>query len=147
MALDKDGIATIDDAKCIGCGECIAQCSSDAIGFNWDTASAKLQEKMVEHALGVLRGAKGRLCYVLGVVNLTKDCDCLATNPTLVAKDVGFAASSDPVALDQAAMDLVHAVERKTLDKLAYPQLDGSLQLAYAEKLGLGTRKYELVEV
>ena len=147
MVLDDDGVAVIDEARCIGCGECIAQCSSDAVGFNWDTASRKLQEKMVEHALGVIRGAKGRLCYVLGVVNLTKDCDCLSANSPIVAKDVGFAASLDPVALDQASMDLVQAVEKTTLDKLAYTSLDGSVQLAYAEKLGLGTRKYELVEV
>ncbi|MCL2822925.1 MAG: DUF362 domain-containing protein [Polyangiaceae bacterium] len=147
MALDGNQVAVIDDSLCIGCGECIARCSSDAVGFSWDSASQKLQEKMVEHALGVIRGAKNRLCYVLGIVNLTKDCDCIGAGSAIVAKDVGFAVSSDPVAIDQAAMDLVCAVEKKTIDKLAYPAMDANVQLAYAEKLGLGTRNYELIEV
>jgi len=144
---DEEGIAAIDDARCIGCGECIAQCRSDAVGFSWDSASEKLQEKMAEHALGVVTGAKGRLSYVLGLVNLTKDCDCMHSGAPVVARDIGFAVSSDPVALDQTALDLVRAVEHDSLDKLSYPSLDGTIQLAYAEKLGLGSRKYELVEV
>jgi hypothetical protein len=51
------------------------------------------------------------------------------------------------VALDQAALDLVSTATGKSLDRLAWPNLDGTLQLSYAESLGLGSRKYRLVEV
>jgi uncharacterized Fe-S center protein len=54
--------------------------------------------------------------------------------------------STDPVALDQAAMDLIERAAGRRLDQLAFPELDGSTQLAYAENLGLGRRDYELIE-
>lgn len=147
ISQDDEGIAVIDETTCIGCGECIAHCRSDAVGFSWNSASAKMQEKMVEHALGVIRATKGRITYVLGLVNLTKDCDCLSPGSEFVARDIGFAASSDPVALDQAALDLVRSAESKSLAELSYPRLDATVQLAYAEELGLGSRAYDLVEV
>lgn len=139
--------AVLDDAACIGCGECIAQCSSDAIGFRWDSSSRGLQEKMVEHALGVVQALAHRIVYVLGLVDITRDCDCLGKGSDRVAKDIGFALSSDPVALDQAAMDLVVSASGKRIDQLSYPEHDGTIQLAYAEQLGLGSRAYEFVEV
>ncbi|HNZ25124.1 MAG TPA: DUF362 domain-containing protein [Polyangiaceae bacterium] len=144
---DAQGIAAIDDPLCIGCGECIAQCRSDAVRFRWDSASHAMQEKMAEHALGVVRHAKGRLTFLLGLVNLTQDCDCMGCRSPIVARDIGFAVSSDPVALDQAAFELVRAAENQTLDKLSYPLLDGAHQVEYAERLGLGTRRFELIEV
>jgi uncharacterized protein len=143
----KDKKAVLDDVKCIGCGECIAQCRFDAIGFRWDTAPGKLQEKMAEHALGVVRALEGRVVYLLGMVSMTKDCDCLAPGTAVVARDIGFAASTDPVAIDQAAMDLVKKAEGKSLDRIAYPGLDGNVQLSHAELIGLGERKHEIVEV
>jgi len=147
LSEDRQGKAVLDETKCIGCGECIAQCRYDAIGFRWDTAPGKMQEKMAEHALGVMRALEGRVVCLLGIVALTKDCDCLAPGSEIVARDVGFAASLDPVALDQAAMDLVKKAEGKSLGRLAYPKLDENVQLEHAERIGLGGRKYEIVEV
>jgi uncharacterized protein len=143
----QDAKAVLDDDKCIGCGECIAQCRYDAIGFRWDTAPTKVQEKVAEHALGVVRALESRVVCLLGMVSMTKDCDCLAPGTPVVARDIGFAASLDPVALDQAAMDLVKKAEGKSLDRIAYPNLDGNVQLAHAERIGLGSRSYEIVEI
>jgi hypothetical protein len=106
-----------------------------------------MQEKMVEHALGTVRALKGKLLYLLGIVNLTQHCDCWAPGSPRVAEDIGFALSSDPVALDQAALDLVLATTGQRLDRLAWPELDGIVQLSYAERLGLGNRRYDLLEV
>lgn len=147
LTAGKGGEAELDESQCIGCGECIAQCHHGAIGFRWDSASARLQEKMVEHALGAVRALQGNVVYLLGIVSLTKDCDCLSPGSAIVARDVGFAASLDPVALDQASIDLVARSEGKGLDELAYPELDGTIQLAHAEGLGLGSRGYTLVEL
>lgn len=147
LAADAEGKAVLDDATCIGCGECLAQCAYDAIGFRWDGSPTVLQEKMVEHALGAARALKGRYTCLLGIVNLTKHCDCWGAGSERVAKDVGFALSSDPVALDQAALDLVASAAGRPLDRLAWPKLDGSVQLEHAERLGLGRRSYRLLEV
>ncbi|MDM7916549.1 MAG: DUF362 domain-containing protein [Candidatus Eisenbacteria bacterium] len=138
------GPARIDESLCSGCGECLAQCRSGAIGFRWDIGPATMQEKMVEHALGTIRSLDGKLLYLTGIVNVTQHCDCLPSGSPVIASDVGFALSSDPVALDQATVDLVEEVAGTRLDRLAFPHLDGSVQLAYAEQLGLGSREYEL---
>lgn len=147
LTLDSTERARIDDALCSGCGECLAHCRSGAIRFRWDSGSTAMQQKMVEHALGVVRVLQGRLAYLLGIVNLTRHCDCWAPGSERVAPDVGFALSADPVALDQAMLDLVANASGQRLDTLAWPELDGSVQLAYAEDLGLGSRRYELVEL
>ncbi len=147
-ALQQNGGRTIlDEAVCSGCGECLAHCPSDAIGFRWDAGSADMQEKMVEHVAGLMRAVKGRLVCLLGLVNLTQHCDCWAPGSPRVAADVGFALSFDPVALDQAAIDLVRDACGQPLDRLAWPELDGTRQLSYAETLGLGSRRYSLVTV
>lgn len=146
-AMSVNGGARIDDSRCSGCGECLPHCRAGAIGFRWDSASSSMQEKMVEHALGTVRALKGRVICLLGLVNLTQHCDCWAPGSARVAADVGFALSSDPVALDQAALDLVAASAGQPLDRLAWPQLDGEIQLSYAESLGLGSREYRLITV
>jgi uncharacterized Fe-S center protein len=147
LSRDGDGCAQIDESGCSGCGECLALCRCGAIGFRWDSGSAAMQEKMVEHALGTMRAIKGRLICLLGIVDLTQHCDCWAPGSPRVASDVGFALSRDPVALDQAALDLVASVTGTPLDRLAWPNLDGTLQLSYAESMGLGSRSYRLIEV
>lgn len=147
VSIDAEGVADIDDDACIGCGECIAACRVDAMGFNWDSAPAALQEKMVEHAAGVIAALESRITYLVGIVNLTRDCDCMSSGATIVARDIGFAASADPVALDQAVQDLVQKNEGATLNQLSYPSLDGTVQLAYAERMGIGSRTYTLREI
>ncbi len=142
-----DSRARIDEAACTGCGECLTRCACGAIGFRWDTGSAALQEKMVEHALGVAQIFGERVRYLVGIVDVTKHCDCMTPGSERVSPDVGFAMSTDPVALDQAVLDLVADRAGTPLDRLAWPELDGEVQLAYAEDLGLGRREYGLVEI
>jgi uncharacterized protein len=147
LTVDSSGKVRLDEAICTGCGECIAHCRTGAIGFRWDSASAAMQEKMVEHALGVTRVLKGKILCILGIVNLTRHCDCWAPGSDRVAPDVGFALSTDPVALDQAALDLVSSVSGERLDRLAWPELDGLIQLDYAQSLAIGSRTYRLTEI
>jgi uncharacterized protein len=102
---------------------------------------------MVEHALGVTRVIGDHLLYLVGIVDVTRHCDCMTPGSERVAPDIGFAMSTDPVALDQAVLDLVAGRTGTPLDRLAWPDLDGGVQLAYAEELGLGRRRYDLVEI
>jgi uncharacterized Fe-S center protein len=60
--------------------------------------------------------------------------------------DIGIMASSDPVALDQASADIVNARYGGDFWRHLFPEIDWTVQLSYAEELGLGSRKYELIE-
>jgi uncharacterized Fe-S center protein len=153
----KNGKATISQKLCYGCAECFITCKPRAIEIRWDTSSEPLQEKMVEYTVGVLKNKKGKAGYFSFVNNVTKHCDCVSwTDPPFV-KDIGILASKDPVALDKASADLVNRVplnpecEVKAIegkDNLrAANDVDWSHQLKYAEKVGLGTRIYELIEI
>jgi hypothetical protein len=140
-------VTAIDAAKCSGCGECLASCRADAIRFDWRVESRKLQESMAEHALGYCTRMAGRFGFLTFVVHVTKDCDCMGQKQEPVCSDIGVLAGFDPVALDQAALDLVRRRAGKTLEALSYPKLDASWQLAHGEKIGLGTRAYRIVDV
>ena len=93
---------------------------------------------------------KGRPIVYITVMNaLSVGCDCEAKQGDPVMGDLGMAASLDPVANDQAFIDVVLASGDPGAGKLR-KRIDSRLGreiLPYAEKLGLGSRKYELVEV
>jgi uncharacterized Fe-S center protein len=139
--------AHIDPEACIGCGECLASCQIGAVQFQWRMASTGLQERMAEQAAGVARRLEGRVCYLTFVMDVGKDCDCLASDPAeVLIHRAGILASWDPVALDQASLDLVERHLGGPLRARAY-DIDFEPQLRAAEALGLGSRDYRLVEV
>jgi len=137
---------SIDKAKCIGCGECITVCKSDAIKFSWKQSSKVVQEKMAEYSLGVVGDKSGRCVFANHIIHVTKECDCMAKKEAAEIPDLGIAVSEDPVALDAATIDIV---TRRCDYKFDYDKnepLNPWHQLDHAEKIGLGTKKYELVE-
>jgi len=142
---EKEGKARIDTLKCIGCGECFLVCRFDAISFNWGTELNCMQKAMAEHALGVVKDKKAFYLNVL--IGMTTDCDCFAKNQEKVIPDVGIIGSLDPVAVDQAGIDLTIQADQKNLNQLSYPHINGAIQLEHAEKIKLGTREYRLIEV
>ncbi|HNR88156.1 MAG TPA: DUF362 domain-containing protein [Spirochaetota bacterium] len=144
--VERDGKAFILTEKCIGCGECIAVCAFDAVGFEWDQTSEVLQKKMVEHACAICREKKDRIAYVTFLTSMTRDCDCM-TSKTKLIDDIGIVASFDPVAIDTATLDLTARFAGENLSRLSYPQYDPLVQVRHAEKLGMGSMAYELVEV
>jgi uncharacterized Fe-S center protein len=139
--------AVINPEKCIGCGECIAVCSFRAIGLNWQISSEGLQERMAEHALGVLKAKEKKLAFINILCKITKDCDCVGQTQKPVCGDIGALCSFDPVAIDQASCDLIKKYSGKTIEDLGFPHLSGETQLSYGERIGLGSRKYNLIEV
>lgn len=139
--------AVIDPVACIGCGECLASCQIGAVRFQWRMASTGLQERMAEQAAGVARRLEGRIGYLTFVMDVGKDCDCLASDPAdVLIRRAGILASHDPVALDRACLDLIERQLGEPLRRAAY-DIDFEPQLAAAEALGLGSRSYRLVEV
>ena len=145
--LQAEGHVVIDPARCIGCGECLVVCKHGAIKMKWDEDSLRLQEKMAEYAFRVLSHFKDKAVFLNFLIQVTKDCDCMAKNQKPVAADIGIVASLDPVAIDQATADLL-AVRGGGHDPLrAGYDIDWSGQLAHGETIGLGTRTYSLVEL
>jgi uncharacterized Fe-S center protein len=145
--VQAEGHVVIDPARCIGCGECLVVCKFDAIKMKWDADSLRLQEKLAEYAFRVFEHFKGKAGFVNFLLQVTKDCDCMAKNQKRMVEDIGILASLDPVAVDQATADLI--VERgggKDPLRAGY-DIDWSAQLAHGERIGLGTTKYKLVEL
>lgn len=151
--------ARIDSAKCIGCAECIASCRSGAIKIDWTGTAESLQEKMVEYFYGVAINKKEKMGYINIIMDVSPQCDCYPFNNIPIVPNIGFAASLDPVSLDQSSADLVNKQEGIEMSALGShfksgnkfrvlnSNVDWEIQLKYAEKLGLGSRKYELIKV
>ena len=144
--IEKDEKAFIIKERCIGCGECVAICKQDAVGFSWDATSEDLQKRMVEHALGVVRAKQGGVACINFLINMTKDCDCMPSKETFI-DDIGILASFDPVAIDMATLDLTKKYNQENISKLSYPEYDPMIQLNHAEKLGMGSTHYTLIEI
>lgn len=129
--------------RCIGCGECTVICRPGAIEIKYDENAVKLQEKMVEYALGVKEVLGPNLACINLMYGITKNCDCMARGETPVVPDIGIIASMDPVAVDKAALELVG----KNVFKELHPEIDPEAQIRHAEKIRLGLSNYELIEV
>jgi len=155
-----DGTAQFDHDKCIGCSECLSCCPTGVIKVNWSGTSRSVQEKMAETALSVAKHFRTKILHFNFLLNVTPDCDCLKWTDNPVVQDIGILASVDPVAIDQASLDLVTqapGLPDSRLDDpdcigqdkfaLIHPDVDPEAQLEYGEKIGLGQRTYDLTVV
>ncbi len=156
----ESGTARFNLDRCIGCAECLSTCPSKAIRIQWSGSSRSVQEKMSETAHAVIRHFRTKSLHVNFLLNITPECDCLPWTDNPVVPNIGILVSKDPLALDQASLDLVTAapglpdcelpagtpggVEKFTK---IHAQVDPDAQLEYGEKIGLGSRTYELIEV
>jgi uncharacterized Fe-S center protein len=160
LRLADNGKAVIDPERCIGCGECILICPNQAIDAKLDQAVPVFLENMVEYTLGVLKNKTGKCLFLNFITGVSPACDCLPANDAPIVRDIGVVAGSDPVAVDQAAADLVNrepalpgcCLEKNTAageDKFRglYPKVDWEIQLDYAERLGIGNRDYVLKKI
>ena len=156
-----DGRAVINHDKCVGCGRCIGLCNFDAITTPDDGAEKDLCCKMAEYAKAVLDGRPA--FHITVVMDVSPYCDCHGENDTPLIQDVGMFASFDPVALDQACLDAVH--QRAPLPGSAltdaigdgessgdyfhdvFNNTNGVETIIHAEKIGLGSREYEIVTI
>jgi len=137
----------INPDLCIGCASCIAACSYAAMDVDWGSGADAVADKMVEFAYAVLHNKK-KVVFVNVATKITAECDCLAKDDPRIVGDVGIFVSHDPVAVDRACYDLV-CKKAGGIDVFAqaHPGRKNQKQLIYAEKMGLGSREYELVTV
>jgi len=140
-----DDKAEIDKQICIGCGQCLAVCRFDAVNYNWSETYINLQQKVVEHAMGVAETKKGKAIYINFLNRITKDCDCMGGFQK-ITPDIGVLISFDPVAVDAASLDLVEEKSGRKLSQIAH-NVTYKEQIEYAGKIGFGNPDYELIEL
>ena len=107
-------------------------------------------EAMADAAGSVVRLFDGQIVYINVMKNLSVDCDCCAVAEDPCMKDIGILASLDPVAIDQACVDLVYAANDDPGQKHFLERVEsrnGVHTIEAAAALGYGTREYELIEV
>ena len=155
-----DKKAVIDKALCIGCGECLTVCPKKAMRIDWHTEIVPFMERLVEYALGAVSGKPVKTAFLNFLTNVTPDCDCVPWSDAPIVPDIGFLASTDPVALDRACLDLVNAQAAcpdcklehgpdQGEDKFAalWKWTRGDVTFTHGAAVGLGTPQYELVKV
>lgn len=151
----------VNPDTCVGCGRCIGACNFDAIVFKDYTAAENLNRRMAEYTKAVV---DGRPCFHISlVIDVSPHCDCHAENDAPILPNIGMFASFDPLALDQACVDA--CLNSKPLpnsllsDNLASenfhdhhdhfinttPESEWKTCLEHSEKIGLGSREYELI--
>lgn len=159
-----DKKATIDHDKCVGCGRCIGVCHFDAIAAAWDASNDVLNKKMAEYTWAVLHGRPH--FHISLVIDVSPNCDCHAENDVPSIPDIGMFASFDPVALDMACADMAnqapvisgsylaeqlqkqdHPAEGQDHFCAAHPETNWISCVDHAEKIGIGTKCYEFIEV
>lgn len=144
---EREGVSYIARETCIGCGECIAVCRYGAVKFDFAIESAVLQKSMAEHAAGVVRHFGPKAVYVNVLVDMTRNCDCLNKRQKKEVPDIGVLASTDIVAIDQATVDITARAHGSSLAEKFHPSLDPAIQITHAEKVGMGSRSYQLQEI
>jgi len=144
----EGGKAKFDYSSCIGCGECIALCPESALRILWETDAEAFQEKVAETASVVYNVIRGRVIFFNFLLSVMPFCDCMPKDGEPIVPDIGILASSDPVALDWASAELVNSGSAGT-DRIsaANPGIPWWIHIEYAEKLGVGTRDYEIIEL
>lgn len=114
----------------------------------WGGDTSAFQECMAEAAKSVMDATNGNMLFVNVMNHLSVDCDCDSHPAPAKMADIGILASADPVALDQACVDLVYSSDDDSADLIKrIESLGGEHVLEHAEKIGLGSRGYRLVEV
>lgn len=116
----------------------------------WTADHDSFLESMADAALSIVNYFKGNILYVNVMKNLSVDCDCCAVAEDPCMKDIGILVSDDPVAIDQACVDLVYAAKDDPGQKHFLERVEsrnGVHTIEAAAALGFGTREYELIEV
>ena len=154
---------SVDTDNCMGCGRCLGACSFDAIYFENDNVQAALNCRMAEYTKAVVDGRPQ--FHISLVVDVSPNCDCHGENDVPILPNLGMFVSTDPLALDQACVDACLSADPIPGGQLAQhladprfrdhhdhfinstPESEWRSCLEHAEKIGLGSRSYELIEL
>ncbi len=139
------GKAKINPEKCIGCAMCIAVCANGAVQVPWRGRTAEeLQRKIAEYSKAVLSLFPGAI-FLSALKNITEECDCMHEAQKPMMEDIGFLYSDDIVAIDKTGLDLAEKYSDGKFGKIN--SVEKKKQIEFAENLGLGNSRYELLEL
>lgn len=151
--------ASIDQGKCVGCGRCVGVCPKDAVQPDYDASNDVLNCKIAEYTKAV---CQNRPCFHISIIcDVSPNCDCHAENDIPIIPDVGMLASFDPVALDMACADACNrqpVIGGSVIGShghegdpdhfhAAHPDTNWRSCVEHAQKIGLGSMDYELIEI
>ncbi|MBQ0124505.1 MAG: DUF362 domain-containing protein [Bacteroidales bacterium] len=164
------GLVFLEDKKkmsvspsCMGCGRCLGACNFDAIYFAEYNANEMLCRRIAEYTKAVIDGRPS--FHISLVLDVSPNCDCHSENDVPILPDLGMFASFDPLALDWACVDACLAasplpggqlynnihkdgfVDLHDHFKNSTPESEWRACLEQAEKIGLGSREYELIKL
>ncbi|MBD3355488.1 DUF362 domain-containing protein [Candidatus Woesearchaeota archaeon] len=103
---------------------------------------AEFDDLLAQGAGAVLKAAGDKVFYVNFLINISKECDCANNAGPLVADDIGVLMGKDIVAIDKASVDMIYEQKPGIFDKIH--NKDPYLQIDYAERLGIGEKKYDI---
>lgn len=157
---EEGGKLALDEEKCVGCGGCFVACRVQGLEVNWKTGVQEFLERMMEYCVGVVKTKEKPCLHVNFVMDVVPDCDCVGFTDAPICPDIGVMMSFDPVAVDQASMDMVDEATPLYPSQLPFGVTPGQSKfsaihqhvpkdfgLDYAEELGLGTREYNLIKM
>ncbi len=160
---EKKKKMSIDSKNCVGCGRCLGACNFDAISFDNSSALEELNCRMAEYTKAVVYGRPQ--FHVSLIIDVSPNCDCHCENDVPILPNIGMFASFDPLALDQACVDACLAAQPLPNSQLSdnmkkkdfvdhhdhftnsTPESEWQSCLNHAEKIGLGSRSYDLMFV
>jgi uncharacterized Fe-S center protein len=147
--------AEIDSSICVGCGQCVAVCMFEAAQAQGN--SARLQEKIAEYALAVVKDKP--TFHINFIMDVSPNCDCWGYNDVPIVPNIGILASFNPVALDVASANLVNnkpltdncciSGGHHTHDHFTavHPDTNWELCVNHAVEIGVGARDYNIIQV
>lgn len=143
-----------DEVKCMYCGNCMFSCDQGAITI-FENGKERFQEALAHAAFGVLKGLSNKpIVFMNFLIDITPLCDCATPAGNIVTQNIGILASRDPVAIDQASLDLIDESPIFPNLNVAPPDplgkingTDSRIQVIALERLGYGSRKYKLIKV
>ena len=128
-------------------GKCWIHTAGQSKSSPWGGDQDAFLESMGEAGKSVVDALDGQIVYINVMNRLSVDCDCDGNPAEPDIHDIGILASTDPVALDQACIDLIYAAEGNVSLVNRIESRNGLHTLEHAEKIGLGNRAYELVSL
>ncbi len=138
--------ATITEI-CTGCVRCVGVCPEGAISPMYDNSNENLQKMMTEYAAAVVAAFDKPVICLNILTSMVPSCDCMPGNDEPVVKDLGFMASTDPVALDRACIDLVKHNCAGIDPFAAISGNSGEIQLSHAAEIGFGSNEYSVEKI
>lgn len=129
-------------------GKCLIHTAGESHTSPWGGEQDPFTESMAEAGKSVVDALDGNILYISVMNRLSIDCDCDGNPAEPDMHDMGILASADPVALDQACVDLIYASQDDTTSLIQRMESRNAVHvLEHGEEIGLGSRSYQLVSI